>query len=192
MRFPQKDSYASALSVSSSTMVSPTLPTPPKRDLSSSPSSSVKLKIRVDNRSQSAEIMKEINKISTSFPKYVSKCFDKSLEILTESYSQATEAKSKLLEKMDNLDISDPVFCNVKHYNIVGLHYEVSKEEVVASFIRDNPKLNLEKSNHDQLSVKVKGLDHAVLTVKSVNRCHSGVYRVCVAVTTEFCHSGQL
>ena len=103
-RFPQKNSYASALSVSSSTMVSPTLPTPPKRDLSSSPSSSVKLKIRVDNRSQSAEIMKEINKSSTSFPKYVSKSFDKSLEILTESYSQATEAKNQLLEKIDNLD----------------------------------------------------------------------------------------
>ena len=57
---------------------------------------------------------------------------------------------------------------------------------MVESLIRDNPKLNLEKSNHDQLSVKVKGLDHAVLTVKSVNRCHSGIYRVCVAVTASF------
>ncbi len=79
-------------------------------------------------------------------------------------------AKRILDEKLDDVNMKNPVRSDMKKIDLVGLPYAVSKEEAMAAFVSDNSSLGLSISAEDPCVAEVQNnsdLLISIMTLKS-------------------------
>ena len=130
---------------------------------------------------------KHLNRTVKDFPKYVAKSKnDSAIDLMVESYSKAMEAKKVLEGKFAGLSISRPHCADAGLFNIVGVRYELSEDEVLDSLIADNPDLCFKKCNDDSKSLVCAMNPNARLSLRNILKCRAGeVFRLVVELTKD-------
>ena len=112
---------------------------------------------------------------------------DGSINVLFKSYKDALETKKMFEEKIDKLKLPDPVHKNMKRLDVVGLDFELTKDEVMESLIDENPGLGLSLSNNDKCSAFVRTNPDLFISILDVKKCkNSDSFRVLFRATNSF------
>ena len=155
--------------------------------LASKPPTKVKLNVKLNDTMDTSTFQRHLNRTVTDFPKYFAKSKSNSaIDIMVENYSKAVEAKELLERKFTGLSVSRPHCADTSLFNVVGVPYEVSEEEVLESLVTDNPYLSLKRCNDDSKSLVCTNNSNARLSLKNILKCRSGgVFRIVVELTKD-------
>ena len=93
-----------------------------------------------------------------------------SINVLVKSYQDALNMKKLLEEKIESLNIKSPIRRNMKKLDVVGLPYNVSKEEAMKGFVEDNPQLGLRICSDDPCAAEVTGNTDLFISVVNVKK----------------------
>ena len=147
----------------------------------------VKLNVKLNDTMDTSTFQRNLNRTVKDFPKYFVKSKNNSaIDIMVENYSKALEAKKVLEEKFVGLSISRPHCADAGLFNIVGVPYGLSEDEVLESLIADNPNLRLKKSDDDVKSLICAMNPNARLSLRNILKCRAGgVYRLVVELTKD-------
>ena len=91
-----------------------------------------------------------------------------------------------LKKKIVNAEFRQPSLDSMKRFNLVGLTFEMNKDEVVQSIIDENNSwLNLEKVSND--TVRIRNDPYAILIVHNVVKCRNNdIYRAVISMSKRF------
>ena len=147
----------------------------------------VKLNVKLNDTMDTSTFQRNLNRTVKDFPKYFVKSkSDSAIDIMVDNYSKALEAKKVLEEKFVGLSISRPHCADAGLFNIVGVPYELSEDEVLESLIADNPNLRLKKSDDDVKSLVCAMNPNARLSLRNILKCRAGgVFRLVVELTKD-------
>ena len=109
-----------------------------------------------------------------------------SINVLFKSYKDALDTKKIFEEKLKKMNIPSPVRRYMKKLDLVGLPYEITKEEAILSFVQDNPTLGLSVDDNNPCSAGVKSCPEMFITVLDVKKCKKkNLFRVLFRATKD-------
>ena len=147
-----------------------------------------------------AAALKEISNLKTQKEVHVPE-FDckankegSSISVLFKSYKDALDTKKIFEDKLKKMNIPKPVHRNTKMLDLVGLPYEITKEEAMLAFVNDNRSLGLSIDMENTCSAGVENCSETFITVIEVKKCKKrNVFRVLFRVTENLiAHIGGL
>ena len=144
----------------------------------------VKVNVKCPDTTSRTTLLKSISKNFENFPNFLSNLkSDCSVDILVDSFEKAHLAKETLESKLKNISVSNPFSMNSKLFNISSIPYEVSKEDIIKSLIKDNPTYNFIPDSKSDFTVYAQENPNCRLSVKRVVQCRSGMYRIITEIT---------
>ena len=106
------------------------------------------------------------------------------INVLFKSYKDALDTKKIFEEKLKKMNIPSPVRRNMKKLDLVGLPYEITKEEAMLAFVQDNPSLGLFVDVNNPCSAGIKGCPEMFISVLEVKKCKKkNLFRVLFRAT---------
>ena len=151
------------------------------------------LKLNYPAAKQNTSLFKEMCTIKrqsgATMPNFVQsrKSNDGSINVLFKSFKDALETKKMFEDKIDKLKLPDPVHKKMKRLDVVGLDFELTKEEAMESLIHENPGLGLSQSKNDNCSAFVQTNPDLFISVLDVKKCqNSDSFRVLFRATNSF------
>ena len=147
------------------------------------------LKLDSTDATCNASVLKEMcvekMKAGNIVPDFQSKASSNgSINLLFKSFKDALDLKAIFEDKMKKLDVKNPVRKNVKRIDLVGLPYEVTKEEALQALVKDNPGLGLSVCSDDPSTAVMSTNSDMFLSVIDVKKCReSPIYRVLINAT---------
>ena len=107
---------------------------------------------------------------------------DGATRLLFHSYNDAEKTRKILQSRLNSDAIQKPRLKDMTKVDLVGIPYEISKEDAIASLIKDNQDFQFEHCSDDDC-ITVKNNPNCQMKVLSVDQCRSGVYKLRVQVS---------
>lgn len=93
------------------------------------------------------------------------------INVLFKSYKDALDTKRIFEEKLNKMNVPSPVRRNMKKLDLVGLPYDITKEEAMLAFLHDNSSLGLSVSSDNPCAAGMKNCPEMYIRVLDVKKC---------------------